>query len=275
MDVPAKLTILERGKGPQILLTAGSDGDEYDGIQAATQLIEQWKHHPDWQGVRMVQPVINQLGYAVGVSYDPVSGVFPKHTTPPFWYSLPFRPDLWIDLHGGNRNESLTPFVWGFPYGSTQMKIKTVQILNSLSPTITVLAPWQKAAAVAAAHCLYIVCESGERGEINPQSVTRHITWVEQIIRAFVSPVLSTHHHINQLQYVSATTDGYWRPVIRATEQIQAGQVVGYLSTNAALFPCVARISGIVLWYHLGGWVKADENLGAIGKYPLRKAMQI
>lgn len=276
------MNIIQHNTGPVVLITAGSDGDEYDGIEAAKQLAVQFKQNTAWTGTRIVVPVINMLGYKTGVSFNPLDNKLPKVIFPgestgtdsekliaAFWQQLPVKPDLWIDLHGGNTHECLTPFVWGFGYGNSSMQERTKNILQSVKPSLTVFSPWEKVRHIAAHNCLYIVCESGEKGLVNTDSISRHIVWTEKIIRAFETDAQSytENTHIRTIEYIHAPINGYWRPYLSAGDSIeQENIIIGRYHSDMYEKECRSKHGGILLWHHKGGWVKRNQLVAAIGK---------
>lgn len=110
-------------EGPTVLVTAGIHGAEYASIEAANRVAA--IDPQQLKGALVVLPVVNQPSFAARSIYiNPIDGknlnrVFPGDQNGSFAEQLAFwltnnfiaRSDAYIDLHGGDLNEALTPFV--------------------------------------------------------------------------------------------------------------------------------------------------------------------
>lgn len=104
----------------KVLITAGVDGDEYEGIKAAQYLIDNYKGDIPIT----VIPIVNIAGYQAKVSFNPLDHRYPKNIFPGSIIGsssskLMFKlsqytknVDYWIDLHCAASDEQLTPFIW-------------------------------------------------------------------------------------------------------------------------------------------------------------------
>jgi predicted deacylase len=117
--------IIVRGvaSGPTLLVTAGVHGAEYVSIEAANRLSN--LDPSQITGTLVVLPIVNLPSFeARSIYVNPIDGknlnrVFPgdKHGTfaeqLAFWLTGNFiaHADAYVDLHGGDLNEVLTPFV--------------------------------------------------------------------------------------------------------------------------------------------------------------------
>lgn len=270
-----------RGKGIHVLLTAGSDGDEHDGIEAAQRLANLWHEDQRWSGTRTIFPLLNPLGHAASVSWNPVDNLLPKTIFPgkadgslseqminAFWNTVDSSPDLWLDLHGGSQVEYLDPFVWGFPAGSKLLQEKTKYLLRAVPTKRKVFAPWHKVAKIAKLGCLYMVLESGQLGQHSQESVDRHIAWVTGLIDVYQQPMKHSHDQdiFYRVQYHFSPRMGYWSPNIESSQVLLKDNSLGVLHDHATNLTLHAKQAGEVLWYHAGGWVKPGETLIAVGE---------
>ncbi len=67
--------------GKTLLITAGMDGDEYAGIEAAFQAVEKYQHET-FSGRLIILPVVNILGFENESSQNPLDQKFPKYIFP-------------------------------------------------------------------------------------------------------------------------------------------------------------------------------------------------
>src|SRR3989344_9294675 len=67
--------------GKTIVITAGIDGDEYAGIEAAYELIRIYSKQ-SFSGRLVIIPVVNIPGFEEAVSYNPLDKKYPKYIYP-------------------------------------------------------------------------------------------------------------------------------------------------------------------------------------------------
>lgn len=159
----------------QVLVTAGMHGDELSSIEAAKLLIKTYHGNVPIT----IIPILNLAGYKKGLNYNPLDNKDPIYVYPGsnlgsstsrLIHELSTELDgkrLWIDLHGGGRDEHLKPFVWAagsYPF------------LESLNAPILVDQTFKR-------NLPYAILESGELGTINNASVDQHIEWVNTILK--------------------------------------------------------------------------------------------
>jgi hypothetical protein len=170
----------------EILITAGMHGDELSSIEAAKLLIKTYR------GIIpiTVVPIINLGGYKAGVSYNPLDQKDPIYLYPGSrWGSstskLLFQiakisqgKKLWIDLHGGAKEEYLKPFIWA---------ADSYPVLSHLSGRVLVDPSFRR-------NLPYLILEAGDLGRLNPESVNLHLSWIKQILKNFDKPMKSNWH---------------------------------------------------------------------------------
>jgi hypothetical protein len=183
-------------------VTAGVDGDEYAGIEAAKELTATYRGDIPLT----VIPTVNRAGNLAGVSWNPLDGRYPKHIFPGSpWGSSSSRlihslllhlegVELWLDLHGGASDEHLHPFVWtGHPYPR----------LGTLSLPLVITEP---ASLAPATYCKrhnleYILVEAGELGHPDEESVQIHLETVHTLLTSLretsFPPVRPTYHAVH------------------------------------------------------------------------------
>jgi predicted deacylase len=109
--------------GATLFITAGLDGDEYVGIEAAYATAETYKDG-DFCGRLIIVPIVNIPGFDAGTSSNPIDGKFPKYCIPGSLFGNTPRmmrklvktyaryATLWLDLHSGATGETVIPHMW-------------------------------------------------------------------------------------------------------------------------------------------------------------------
>src|SRR5690606_5421300 len=69
--IPVPVAVLNNGEGPQILLTGGTHGDEYEGQVVLTRLIRQLRAE-DIRGRLIVIPALNTPAAIAGTRVSPL-----------------------------------------------------------------------------------------------------------------------------------------------------------------------------------------------------------
>lgn len=270
---------IQRGKGPVILITAGMDGDEYVGQEAAWRLCRQFLDDDTWEGRRIIFPRVNIHGHAAGLSYNPVDNKFLKHIYPgkkegsqsekilfQIFNSISNKIDLWLDLHGGSNTEELSPFIWAFPYGDKQLQQKAIQLLQSIQSVKKVFAPWEKVRTIAEDGIVYLVLECGQLGTVVESDINEHIQWVKALIHNWGQDINRSDRLLTHIHYYTAPQYGIWQ-LYQKESTIAKHDTLGVFST---LSPSRNKIissthNGVFLWRHKGGWVKKGDILYAVG----------
>ncbi len=270
---------IQRGDGPVILITAGMDGDEYAGQEAAWRLSKQFLDDDTWKGRRIIFPRVNIHGHAVGLSYNPLDNKFLKHIYPGkkegthsekiifhIFNSINNQIDLWLDLHGGSNAEELSPFIWAFPYGDKVLQQKAIHLLHSIQSVTKVFAPWEKVKTIAQDRIVYLVLECGQLGTAEDIDVNEHIRWVNALINNWGQQTITSEKLLTKIHYYTAPEYGIWQ-LYQKDSYIQKNDILGVFSS--LLSTRNSRISstgnGTFLWRHKGGWVKKGDILYAVG----------
>jgi predicted deacylase len=272
---------IKRSEGPTVLLTAGMDGDEYAGQEAALRLCKQFIEDTSWKGRRVVFPMVNVLGNEVGLSINPHDNKYLKHIFPgnsngslseqiidSIFQYIKSPVSLWIDLHGGSSVEELNPFIWGFPYGSKKIQKTLFHLLSHVPAQHKVIAPWLKAKEVAKQGIVYIILESGQEGRIDEFAIHQHIQWVTSLLSSFDSETIVPFVYHSSVYYCIAGYTGMWQ-LQHKSDVIDSNDVLGRLVSFDTHRPqqIYSKVKGTFLWRHKGGWVKKGDILYAIGTH--------
>lgn len=268
------------GKGDVVLITAGMDGDEYAGIEAAWRLCEQLSIEASWKGRIIIFPIVNTHGNSVGVSINPLDKIYPKHVFPgqvggsssqqliySIIKSIGTPIDLWIDLHGGSTVEELQPFVWGFSYGDAKTQHKSNQLLSCLGTSTVVKAYWYKAKEIMKRGIVYIVLESGQMGNVEEAAIHQHVSWVRRILLHWNDTQIDAYQYYAFIRYYRSVHTGYWQ-LEHNSSSVSVNNRLGTLLSLYDSYKSVYRATkeGIFLWRHRGGWVKKGDILYAVAE---------
>jgi predicted deacylase len=277
--------------GPTVLVTAGMDGDEYVGIQAAQWLVKAFTKTKPIKGRIVIIPLVNVPGFKAKMSWNPHDLVYPKHVYPGnpkgteteqliSWIASQYiyTADYWIDLHGGATYESLIPFVWGYQTKSDSVNKKTQHVLQATRAPICVFQKnytWGKVETLAGNGCSYCVFECGERGVTSDSDVKQIVLWTERVLEDFGLLVRKKEIKTGNPSWFSevheylASKEGWnWNPSITVGEIVEKGQILGMLQQGdtGAELSVRARQDGKILWYTLEGTCHKNTVLVALAK---------
>lgn len=262
----------------KILITAGMDGDEYVAIAAAKKLLTK-----KLKNVTII-PIVNKEGYKRGFSFNPLDYTFPKHVFPGkekgspterLMYRLAteyiYKCNIWIDLHGGAKDEQLYPFIHiGKPKSKELMKLTNAVILQFPNETIILDKDgiWPFTRQLDKKCILYIRFEAGEKGKIEKKWVDTHLTWIQKAIdtinRPRKVPIKSGRvegsHYTSLIEYASSDRSN-WKPTHFRSPNLTLHQPLGILTTNRKRLTLYAKAAGHLLWWKMAGNYARGETL--------------
>lgn len=271
-----------------IVITAGMDGDEYSGIEAAYQLIEQYNAHPI-NARLVIFPITNMPGFESYMSKNPTDNKFPKYVFPGnehgtqteqlinwLYKNYLNKSALWLDLHAGAITEQLNPFVSFYQTTSDQLNKTTQTIIAALdADIITYENPtWAKNKfdLLTKNNTIYILLESGQAGERNNQDIQRHITWVQTMIHTFLNTpkINQTKTVYTDMDIYYAKEKGLWYSTIEKEQPIKKGMVLGTLTDlqGKEIQTLIASADGIFLWGKQALMAHKGDELVALGTLP-------
>jgi predicted deacylase len=273
--------------GPTIVVTAGMDGDEYTGIEAAYRIIDEYSGGA-FAGRLIVVPIVNIPGFEAECSHCPIDGQFPKSIFPGSadgspterivaWLAQNYLDGatLWIDLHSGAITEGLNPFAYLYETDSDRVDALTQKMIDAgfFSTIVLGTASWgSKPARLSKMGCAFVQAESGARGKCEEEDVMRHVRAVKTACSAagMTTREVQTKQEatiLRDIEYVVAPRDGIWRcrPIGGAlTKGDEVGELCDLDGSGKKIFyaPC----SGVPLWWKETLHVRKGEILLAIAK---------
>lgn len=273
----------ETTRGKMVLITAGVDGDEYAGIEAAYDIIDTYKNKT-LGGRLVVIPILNIPGFNAGVSENPLDGLYPKHIYPGksngkpserliHWLvdSYVSKADVWLDLHCGAHTEELAPFLWAFETGNERINRISKEIIRSVSIPYVVFQKNRgstKATQLAERECLYLLNESGELGMSEPREKQYHKDLIDQVMTKMqlIGAELNVRD-IEKKQFSdvwegTTNKDTAWKMSVSAGALVQKGDVLGFLNETQEL---CSGVDGTVLWISRDRDVSKGETVLGVG----------
>jgi uncharacterized protein len=228
--------------GPRLLVTAGVHGSEFCSIEAALRLT---KTRPEsLKGTLVVLPILNTAGFLSRSIYVmPQDGknlnrVFPGKADGTaserlaHWLVANVYPqaDAYLDLHGGDLDESLVPFSL-FPNGSEA----SLALASAFGLSIAVAAGGE-GYTINAAHKIGvpgIIAEVSGNGLWDDKSVGEMTAGVARVMKHLgmisgpVTPAAQEQPQVVKMWVPPAPVSGLWYPAKALSEPVAAGEILG------------------------------------------------
>jgi predicted deacylase len=282
VDIPV-VRIQGKADGRTLLVTAGNDGDEYSGIEACYQIIDEFSSK-DFAGELICIPVVNMPGFLAETSKNPLDDTFPKFVYPGkeqgspteqlrYWLSGYVNiANAWLDLHGGSLVESLVPFIWGWQTGITQVDtiVQTV-IAQGKTPYGVWHTPWDRITNIGRNNCSYILSESGMGGRNDKQAVDTQYQITRVVMNALEMKQYNVernekiiYSHVSEYQLKRS---GLWFSEITAGQTVEKGQIIGRVRALNGKDVEVVRAtqSGVSLWQKQGLRAGRGDIVAGVG----------
>lgn len=267
-------------EGPTLLVTAGVHGAEYASIEAANRLVQ--IDPQTVSGTLIVLPIVNQPSFAARSIYiNPLDGknlnrVFPGKADGTFAEQLAFwlthtfiaHADAYIDLHGGDLNEALTPFVI---YAEGDREAERYAHLFGL-PNVIASSP--SGSSYSAGHMLgvpSILAEAGGQGQFSESDVSLLVTGVQRVMRSremlpgTPDPVETTSYQ--EFCWLRSHHAGLWYLETSVGDTVKANQRVGVIKDfrGDIVQEAVSPVSGKVLFAVASLAINDGDPLVGIG----------
>ena len=273
--------------GRTLIITAGSDGDEYAGIEAAYRLIELYKNNK-FRGRLIIFPVLNIPGFENRSGVNPLDNKYPKHIYPGnikgspterliYWLDTNYikNADFWLDLHGVAIDEKLDPFMYFYETGNEKLNILMKSLIMATSAKKIVFLKkniCQKAEILAGQNIGYVMAEAGCLGRRDKASISKHLEWTKRIMGVLGMIGIRKNKNIHSKVYrkiVEYRTDraGIWIPAEIKNKNIFKNQKIGEIRSLAGdhLKDVVSTVDGEYLWSKYGMICRENETLFCIG----------
>ncbi|WP_028297861.1 succinylglutamate desuccinylase/aspartoacylase family protein [Olivibacter sitiensis] len=297
-ELELPITIIKGVKaGPTFGITAGIHGFEYPPIVAVQELLAEIDPHP-LSGTLIIVPVANTPGFfGRAVFVNPQDGknlnrAFPGDPNGSITQRLAdfitravIPPcDVFLDVHGGDANEDLLPFVCYYDRkdtpAQTQLARELTQVAGFAHNVVYDynLSPLQQAeyafkqAAKQGITALSI--EAGKLGNVQAEAVREIKKGIYNMLHRMdmyaASPSPSTPAKqlwINKQSYVRAPTKGIFYSDAKSGDTISKGQTIGYITNlfGTKMTDIISPETGIILYKVGTPAINRDETLFCIG----------
>jgi hypothetical protein len=239
--------------GPTLVVLGGMHGSEFCGIEAAIRLFRE-VDPSKLKGTLKVGMIynlpafVNNLGFLVPHDGKNPMSTFPGTPLGTYGEAMAYyfdqavlsTADYFVELHGGDIPEALTPFIiyheTGDPHQDTAAKAMSMgyNIPYVIGEKLTDL---QKVPNYAFGLCAWrgkpgILCESGQQGILDEHWVNVHLTGLRNTLIGLGmlegTPVQTVKHtFLADYTAVRSEIEGMWYPSVKMEEMVKPGQVVG------------------------------------------------
>jgi uncharacterized protein len=251
-------TITGAHTGPTLLVLGGMHGSEFAGIQAAVELFDR-TDPAKLKGILKVGTIYNFPAFTNNYGFVvPQDGKNPATTFPGaldgtyseamayfFNQEMLTKTDYFIELHGGDIPEALTPFTM-YPVTGND-KVDTMSREMALAYNIPIVSavmmnepnnpnnPVKSAYGVAAVSGKpSILCESGQQGILKMSEMQTHLDGLLNVMKHLGmiegEPVNKAKRiFVDDYTAVRSQHDGMWYPEVQLNQPVKEGEVVGYI----------------------------------------------
>ena len=282
---------------PKILVTAGLDGDEYAGIDAAYRLIEKYQE-AKFDGVLTVIPIVNVPGFVNRTPFNPHDSKYPKSIFPGNkngssterliqWLSeIIYKHEAWIDLHGGGLDEYLVPFVYLTPPSNKQLKKRVFSLIRHM-PNRNIIYDKKNSwgfKGLDEKGILRLVIEAGSRGGRKTDHIEYHLYLIRKLIYLLnknpdeLTSNLRKKKIFTGWSVLRADKAGIWSPMNNLKKIFEKGDLVGEIKTYGGKIISTVKVNegGILLFRKTGALcTKGDLLIGlAVKPEPLNRLLK-
>ena len=276
------------GEGKTVVITAGTHGGEYPGIEAAIRLAGELT--PDKiKGQLVILHPFNlpalkaKLQYLTPYDGKNLNREFPGIALGTFTQRMAYtatqefhaQADFYMDLHGGDIHEDLEPFVIYPTVGSDEVtrisrEAAACMGLKYVSGSVSTNGTFGSAALKGVPGFL---SEIGGCGVWNETEVQDYIKGVKNVLRYL--KVLDGKVEENQnlalltrMVGISATTSGCWYPSVSPGNPVKSGEKVGEIRDffGRQLKEYFAEVDGVLLYVVSSLAISEGDPIIAIGE---------
>ena len=282
-DPQLPFTVIEGAEpGPCLLVTAGVHGSEFCSIEAALRLCR--LDAEDIRGSLVVLPILNPQGFkARSIYVMPQDGknlnrMFPGRPDGStserlaHWLVTDVYPrvDAYLDLHGGDLDESLVPFTL-FPRGSEASK--ALAAVFGLGIAVAAGGEGYTIDAAGRLGITSVLAEVGGNGLWSEATVTEMTDGIFRVMRHLgmitrdVPPAPQAEPSFVTMWVPTAPSDGLWYPAKDLAEPVAAGEVLGEIRDVFGTVLAIVRSEkpGSILYRLTSLSVNGGEALLGVG----------
>ena len=247
-------TIYGASDGPNLVVLGGMHGCEFCGIEAAIRLFNE-VDPIKLSGTLTIGTIynmpahLNYAGFVVPQDGKNPMSTFPGSPLGTFGEVMAFyfdqevlsKADYFVELHGGDIPEALTPFNRWVATGNADQEEKAKAMAIAYNIPLVVKDPYEQNLPPNAAYIITagrgkpaILCESGQQGILDMQYVNIHLTGLRNtLVHLGMMPGTIVNNVKRKFieNYVFVRTDqtGLWYPDIKVSQLAKKEQVVGQI----------------------------------------------
>lgn len=247
-------TIYGVSDGPNLVVLGGMHGCEFCGIEAAIRLFNE-VDPTRLRGTLKVGMIynmpahVNSAGFVVPHDGKNPMSTFPGTPVGTYGEAMAYyfdqevlsKTDYFVELHGGDIPEALTPFNRWVETGNADQDAKGKAMAVAYNIPLVVKDQYEQNLPPNAAYIVTagrgkpaILCESGQQGILDMQYVNVHLTGLRNIlIHLGMMPgtIVNTVKRSFLENYVFFRTDmtGLWYPNMKVGQLLKEGQVTGHI----------------------------------------------
>jgi predicted deacylase len=239
--------------GPTLVVLGGMHGSEFSGIEAAIRLFNEVKP-TELKGTLIVGTIynlpafMNNLGFVVPHDGKNPLSTFPGSPIGTYGEAMAYyfnqevlsKADYYVELHGGDIPEALTPFVIAPRTGNVQVDEKIAAMTKAYDVPFILKSPMDDPSNPP--HSAYgvtatrgkpaFLAESGQQGILKLEETEVHLSGLRNIL-IYLGMMPGTVKQTVQPTYLDGYTvvqcdmDGMWYPTISLNDVVKQGQALG------------------------------------------------
>ncbi len=274
--------------GPHVALIGGVHGCEYSSIAAVNRFMSELDTSElagsitavpivSMESFRQRSPFVvpadgKNLNRSFPGSYD---GTYTDRLAASIFEQLIEPADVLLDLHGGDLVEALEPFAI---YDASPHEEQTHAIALAFGLPYVVRQELDESglggmtsSAAARAGIPAVIAEAGGCGQLEEAATAMLVDGVRNVLRHLEmlpgEPDPPRSRVVGRFVWCRASQDGWWQPVVRAGDEVAAGQLLGSLRTlyGDVIKNFRAPRDGVVLFLTTSPAVSADGPLLGLG----------
>jgi predicted deacylase len=271
------LTIINGAKdGPILAIIAGQHGTEYDAIATAIEVIRRIDPS-SLSGVLLIVPIVNVLGFETRTRVEfPVddrsngriqtnkiwpgdrNGSLPYLTISRLFDDLVAKSQYFIDLHGGDMFESMTPMTMITKTGDVKIDeiSKTLAEVFGFDYIVELAASQSQGGSTTETSRVGIpsvLVEVGGRGELSSDLVERGVSGVLNVMKHL--KMIDGYAHprkdcqiIHKFVRIMSKTGGLFKQIIPTGSIVKEGEKIGeIISMDGISLDVLANASGLLV----------------------------
>ncbi len=273
--------------GPTVVITGGTHGGEYPGIEASIRLASELTPEQVRGRVAIVHPVNLPAFFAKQQYVIPDDGknlnrMFPGKALGTISERIAFiitnelhsQADFYMDLHGGDIHEALVPFVL-YPAGCDPDIAERSRRAASFLGVRYVVGSYSANGtfgSAAARGVPGLLAEIGQCGRWSEQEVAQYLRGVKNVLKHLgvlpgqpdqLSPIVEMPRMVG----VNSEQQGCWYPCVKVEEHVSQGQKIGEIRDffGKVLGEYYAPVGGVILYVITSLAINSGDPLVAVG----------